>query len=342
MHDYPITRFTLAAIFAAVTLAAAGCASVPSPPYQLAFVLSGQTPRILHTQQAITVPLQLTNSGVRAWDPARVRVSYHWLWLVPRELARRSRTVPYHDGIRTELREPVAAAGRMVVEGRLLAPSWPGLYWLQWDMVAEGVTWFAQVSPRQPRHLVVVLPTLNGLAAPLPLMTALVGIWAVAVAGRGRAGVTGRPQGARARSLLAVAASAEAIWCAAALFAKPLMLVREALLEPTAAAYGLIVFAALVPVLLCLTLPTRRVRGGALLLCGVLGTFVILGDALYYWFFGDVLSASAVSPRGRRASLVVDTQPVHTPDDRAARPPARGVADDQRGVVPGIRGDRQS
>jgi phosphoglycerol transferase MdoB-like AlkP superfamily enzyme len=161
-------------------------------------------------------------------------------------------------------------------------------------MVAEGVTWFAQVSPRQPRHLVVVLPTLNGLAAPLPLMAALVGIWAVAAAGRSRGGVTGGPQGRRARSLLAIAASAEAIWCAAALFAKPLMLVREALLEPTAAAYGLIVFAALVPVLLCLTLPTRRVRAGALLLCGVLGTFVILGDALYYWFFGDVLSASAI------------------------------------------------
>ena len=72
------------------------------------------------------------------------------------------------------------------------------------------------------------------------------------------------------------------------------MLVREALLEPTAAAYGLIAVAAITPVLLCLTLSSRRVRAGALLACGVLGTLVILGDALYYWFFGDVLSASAV------------------------------------------------
>ena len=173
------------------------------PPYQLAFTLSGQTPRVLHAQQEITVPLSITNSGVRAWDPARVHLSYHWLWIVPPELARRSRTVPYHDGIRTELREPVAPAGRMAVQGRLLAPSWPGLYWLQWDMVAEGVTWFAQVSPRQPRQLVVVLPTLNGLATPLPLMTALVGIWAVAAVRRGRARLTGRPQAVRARSLLA-------------------------------------------------------------------------------------------------------------------------------------------
>jgi phosphoglycerol transferase MdoB-like AlkP superfamily enzyme len=294
LHDYSITRFTIAAVLAAATLSAAGCTSIPPPPYQLAFTLSGQAPRVLRAQQEITVPLNITNSGLRGWDPAGVRLSYHWLWIVPPELARRSRTVPYHDGIRTELPEPVAPAGRMAVQGRLLAPSWPGLYWLQWDMVAEGVTWFAQVSPRQPRQLVVVVPTLNALATPLPLMTALVGIWAVGVARRGKARLTSRPQGVRVRSLLAVAASADAVWCAATLFAKPLMLVREALLEPTSAAYGLIMFTALVPVLLCLALPTRRVRAGALLLCGVLGTFVILGDALYYWFFGDVLSASAV------------------------------------------------
>ena len=28
------------------------------------------------------------DTGDRAWDPARVRVSYHWLWLVPRVAAR--------------------------------------------------------------------------------------------------------------------------------------------------------------------------------------------------------------------------------------------------------------
>ena len=284
----------LAALLAVVSLAAAGCTSVPAPPYPLAFRLNGQTPRVLHAQQEITVPLNITNSGVRAWDPAHVHVSYHWLWIVPRELARRSRTVPYQDGIRTELRETVGPAGQMAVQGRLLAPSFPGLYWLQWDMVAEGVTWFAQVSPRQPRHLVVVLPTLESLATPLPLITALAGIWAVGVVRRGRGRLSGRPQGIRARSLLAIAASADALWGAATLFAKPVLLVREALLEPTADAYGLILVTATAPVLLCLTLPTRRLRAGALLACGVLGSLVILGDALYFWFFGDVLSASAV------------------------------------------------
>ena len=115
------------------------------------------------------------NTGTDAWDPSRVHLSYHWLWLVPRELAFRSRTLPYQDGIRTELGAPVPPGGRVAVDGRLLAPAVPGVYWLQWDMVEEGVTWFVQVSPRQPRHLVVILPTAAEFFAPLPLLVALAG-----------------------------------------------------------------------------------------------------------------------------------------------------------------------
>src|SRR5438876_818335 len=100
-------------------------------------------------------------------------------------------------------------------------------------MVEEGVTWFAQVSPRQPRQLVVVLPTLSGLFAPLPLLATIAGIWGVSLA---------RRRGSR--SLVAAAAGAGALWCATALVAKPMILVREALLEPTAVAYWLMVVAA--------------------------------------------------------------------------------------------------
>ena len=214
-----------------------------------------------------------------------MHASYHWLWIVPRELAKRSRTLPYHDGIRTELGDTVTPGRAVSVQGRLLAPSVAGVYWLQWDMVEEGVTWFAQVSPRQPRRLVIVLPTLAGLVAPLPLVAAFLGIGAIGLS---------RRRVARPYALAAAAAVAEAAWCAAALFAKPLILVREALLEPTAVAYWLMVVAAVVPPLLCLTFLPRRTRAVVLLACGVLGTLVILGDAIYYWFFGDVLSASAL------------------------------------------------
>jgi len=113
----------------------AGCARTPSPPYSLAFSLDGRSPGVLQTSQEITVPLTIANVGQRAWDPRAIHVSYHWLWIVPRELARRSRTVPYHDGIRTELSRAVAPGSRIAIDGRLLAPDVPGVYWLLWDLV---------------------------------------------------------------------------------------------------------------------------------------------------------------------------------------------------------------
>ena len=91
---------------------------------------------MLTSSDEITVPLTVRNTGQHAWDPASVHVSYHWLWPIPREVLRRSRTVPYHDGIRTELGDRAIAPGaRVALQGRLLAPDVPGLYWLQWDMV---------------------------------------------------------------------------------------------------------------------------------------------------------------------------------------------------------------
>ena len=151
------------------------------------------------------MPLLITNGGQREWDPARVHVSYHWLWLVPRELLRRSRTVPYHDGIRTELGARAVAPGeQLALQGRLLAPSMPGVYWLQWDMVDEGITWFAQIAPRQPRALVVVVPAPAWLFAPVPLIVALVGLIAT---GRPGQRLPSRTAGARELDTRAVHAA---------------------------------------------------------------------------------------------------------------------------------------
>jgi hypothetical protein len=112
--------------------------------------------------------------------------------------------VPYHDGIRTELGggAPVMPGARIGLQGRILAPATPGVYWLQWDMVEEGVTWFAQVAPRQPRRLVVVVPPLAWVFAPLPLLLAL---W----------GVFGSRSGDRR--------FADVVWCGATLTTKPLI-----------------------------------------------------------------------------------------------------------------------
>jgi len=255
--------------------------ALPSKPYPLNFSIDVHTPRILVASQEVAVPVTVANTGVRSWDATRIHVSYHWLWFVPRETIKRSRwDLPYHDGIRTELTdrsESLAPGARVALQGRILAPAFPGLYWLQWDMVEEGAVWFAQVAPRQPRTLVIVLPTMTWIFGPLPLLIALAGYLAF------RRGASPR-----------LAAVSDVLWCAAALGAKSLILVDNALLEPTAVAYWLIVIAAVVPPALALLLLPRRLRAWTLLAVGLFGSTLILADLLYYRFFGDVLSAPAV------------------------------------------------
>ncbi len=256
---------------------------VGPPPYALAFDLAGLPPRVLPAWGETSVPVTITNTGTRAWSAERIHVSYHWLWLFPRGWPMWSRwTQSYHEGTRTVLGGDVQPGTRVAVDGRLVAPRWPGLYWLQWDMVEEGVTWFAQVAPRQPRRLVIVMPTLAGVVTPLPLLVALAALGAL---------LRTRPSPRRPSPF---AAMGDVGWCAAVLAAKPLLLVRDAHMEPTVVAYGLLVVVAIVPPLLCAAVFPRRVRAWALWLLGSIGTLVILGDELYYRFFGNFLSAAAL------------------------------------------------
>jgi phosphoglycerol transferase MdoB-like AlkP superfamily enzyme len=275
-------------------------------PYALAFTLEGRAPRLVVTSREIAVPLVVANTGSRVWDQRTVHLSYHWLWLVPRELVRRSRwDVPYHDGIRTDLPARVAPGAQAPVEGRLLAPSIPGLYWLQWDMVEEGVAWFAQQSPRQPRQLVVVMPSAAGLFAPLPLAIALAGLIALMRIERGR------PASASVAGIVAVS---DVAWCASTLVAKELALVPAALLEPTAVAYWLTVVAAVaVPALAMLVLP-RRIRIWTLYALGVLGSLLILADIVYYRFFGDVISAPAALAAQQTGRVLGSVRSLLTPE----------------------------
>ena len=265
--------------------AACGRVSLPGPPFHRAFTIDVSTPRSLLSFEETTVPVSLVNTGTDAWDPSRVHLSYHWLWLVPRELAFRSRTLPYHQGIRTELGAPVPPGGRVTVNGRILAPAVPGLYWLQWDMVEEGVTWFVQVSPRQPRHLVVILPTAVEFFAPLPPLVALLGLFALGRIERGRR---------IGLSLAAFAASADLIWCATTLVAKQILLVHDALLGPTAVAYWLMAVAAIAPLVVLRWILPPRARAWVVFVTGAVGTLLMMADIVYYRYFGDVISAPAL------------------------------------------------
>ena len=256
--------------------------AIGTPSCDLAFDLAGRTPRVMHPSDQKIVPVAITNTGTRAWNADRIGVSYHWLWLIPRELPRRSRwSLPYHEGIRTKLGGDVQPGTQVEVDGRLLAPEWPGLYWLQWDMVEEGATWFAQVSPRQPRQLVIVLPTLRDLVALLPLLVALAAVGALI---RTRASPRRSP----------FVTMSDVGWCAVVLTAKPLLLVLDTHLEPTVSAYGLILVMGIAPPLLCTALFPQRVRPWVLWFLGSVSTLVIVGDELSYRFFGNVLSWSAL------------------------------------------------
>ena len=236
-----------------------------------------------------------------------MRVSYHWLWLVPRELATRSRwNVPYHDGIRTELGAPVPPGGRVALEARLLAPSAPGIYWLQWDMVEEGVTWFAQVSPRQPRQLVVVLPAFAEWCAMAPLLIAIAGIVALGAQGRlGRGGIRPSP------AMVALIASADVGGAR-----RPVRQAGAPGAGGAARADGGRVLAdrrwprSCRRSSLMLVLP-RRARGVDALAGGVFGTLRrSSADVVYYRFFGDVMSAPALLAAHQTGHVLgIDPQP---------------------------------
>ena len=265
---------------------AGGCREPSRASSALSFAVQVHSPRVLRAREEIALPIVVTNSGTEAWDPARIHVSYHWLWIVPRELASRSRNVPYQDGIRTDLGRRVDPGTSIPLEGRVLAPAWPGIYWMQWDAVEEGVTWFSQVSPRQVRTLVVVLPTAFSALAPLPILLALLGLYAVSRMERRRDYVD--------PALARFARNADIWWAAAALFVKPLVLISEALLEPTPVAIWLMTVTAFAPVLLIALLVGRRARAWPLFVLASAGAFVALADLLYFRFFGDMVSVPAL------------------------------------------------
>jgi lipoteichoic acid synthase len=274
--------------------------------------MAGSSPRVLVSAEEVAVPVTLTNAGLESWDPASVHLSYHWLWFVPRELAARSRwDLPYHDGIRTDLAAAVGPGAATPVQARILAPDWPGLYWLQWDMVEEGVAWFAQAAPRQARTLVVVLPPLVWVLAPIPFLIAVAGVVA---AGRRTEKLSTTEDTEERRSGFFLSgprvlrggeflATADAAWCASALALKPLIVVHDALLEPTAVAYWLIAVAALAPPALGLVLLPRRLRVWTLIGIGMFGSLLVLADVVYYRFFGDVLSTPALLAAGQTSHV---------------------------------------
>jgi len=104
----------------------------PEPVYRVAY-LSNTTPATMTPGQRLPVTLTVRNDGNFTWQAAgdqAVRLNYRWLPAGP-------------DGVPTPLPRNVAAGESISIDAQLLAPAAPASYTLRWDMMQEGVGWFA-------------------------------------------------------------------------------------------------------------------------------------------------------------------------------------------------------
>jgi hypothetical protein len=97
------------------------------------------TPQMVSAQpgQMASVPVRLTNTGVRAWSAQGEHpfaLSYH--------LDGSDGSSLNYDGLRTPLPSDVPPGGSVELQAQVVAPQAPGTYLLEWDGVQESVTWF--------------------------------------------------------------------------------------------------------------------------------------------------------------------------------------------------------
>jgi hypothetical protein len=100
------------------------------------------TPASMSAGSMQSVNLTFTNTGSLAWQSGGanpVRLAYHW-----RSGACPGSGVSVWDGQRTAIPGNVASGATVSsLAAGVLAPSTPGAYCLQYDLVREGVTWFS-------------------------------------------------------------------------------------------------------------------------------------------------------------------------------------------------------
>ncbi len=259
-------------------------------------VLSSDLPGSLRAGRSAHVRLRLRNDGTAAWDPeAGFNVSYHWQDDDGSDLV--------FEGARTPLPRRVPPGGTVEVAASLVAPDAPGRYRLQWDMVEEGVTWFSKQDPTPPEAVPV------RVTAPLPL-AALGFVVAVLLAAAVWTARRWRWTGRAARLLLL----ADLAWLATSLLVKePLVL---GLARRAAEAGELWLAAAGVALLLLalLALPPR-VRPAAAWVAAALGGVLVLADAVYLRYFGDVLSLAALGGAGQVPQVEASIRELLRPGD---------------------------
>ncbi|MBF6613183.1 MAG: O-antigen ligase family protein [Chloroflexi bacterium] len=127
----------------------------------------------------LTAPVTVQNKSEIIWraqGPLSVHVGYHWLNLDKSSYA-------VLDGARTLLPHDVLPGESVTTNAVVQAPSKPGDYYLQWDLVQEDLTWFTLKSPGIAplvRYRVGAPVAGRDNAANVPLMPASTSVQAIA------------------------------------------------------------------------------------------------------------------------------------------------------------------
>jgi hypothetical protein len=116
--------------------------TVQAAPAKDAQVLSQSVPTTMVAGRVYPVSFTLKNVGTQAWSPIGPQCNAF----------RFGSANPYNNGTwvpatRVELPSTVASGGQVTLSFNVTAPSTPGTYNLQWQMVQECVAWFGDLTP---------------------------------------------------------------------------------------------------------------------------------------------------------------------------------------------------
>lgn len=126
-----------AALLACLLPGVAAAVTASDPPELSWVLIRHATPPVLWPGRMTTVRVAVRNVGTDTWsEDTKDHFSYHW--------RSKDGDLVVLDGKRTVLTRPVAPGDDIVLAARLLTPSEPGRWVLEWAMVREQVRWYPE------------------------------------------------------------------------------------------------------------------------------------------------------------------------------------------------------
>ena len=136
------------------------------PPY-FASIDDNNDYKDLTGGEALTPLITITNYGTEKWEsdftnknnPARL--SYH-LW--------KNENIIDYDGLRTQLPCDIEYGKSISIHAAFKAPSIPGNYIIEWDLVREGISWFQDMGSKTKKIEITVKDIFSKNLKPISLI----------------------------------------------------------------------------------------------------------------------------------------------------------------------------